>query len=324
MWLNLKPYTTQLYGPKSIPYMIGISNPGNVVDQKRNTIHVRPGEETRINTIPRIVETSEAYNGLLLDQRRCKLSYETEGLKFLTSYTKIGCEMECAMEQAISICQCIPWYYPNEDEGIPMCEMFGAFCFDIIMSEDSYYWNCKFRCLKDCDETAYIVLPEYFPINEEEVCYDYSFHGLYFKRNFQKHFAFHNYKTLVESGSIPDLVTSFANGSLCKDYIRNYAALVTINSPSSKIIITKRDKSTFFYDRIGTIGGTFGLFVGMSFISFAELAILLVDLVYQIWKFCRNPLRNRREGKENDLERIENKLDDGISVSIAVLLINCL
>jgi hypothetical protein len=47
MWLNLKPYTTQLYGPKSIPYMIGISNPGNVVDQKRNTIRVRPGEETR-------------------------------------------------------------------------------------------------------------------------------------------------------------------------------------------------------------------------------------------------------------------------------------
>ena len=315
MWLNLKPYTTQLYGPKSIPYMIGISNPGNVVDQKRNTIHVRPGEETRINTIPRIVETSEAYNGLLLDQRRCKLSYETDGLNFLTSYTKIGCEMECAMEQAISICQCIPWYYPNEDEGIPMCEMFGAFCFDIIMSEDSYYWNCKFRCLKDCDETAYIVLPEYFPINEEEVCYDYSFHGLYFKRNFQKHFAFHNYKTLVEGGAIPDLVTSYANGSLCKEYIRNYAALVTINSPSSKIILTKRDKAMGFYDKIGTIGGTFGLFVGMSFISFGEVAILLFDIFCQIWKFCKNPLRKREKAKAYDPERID-KLEDGISVSV--------
>ena len=106
--------------------MIGISNPGNVVDQKRNTIHVRPGEETRINTIPRIVETSEAYNGLLLDQRRCKLRYETDGLNFLTSYTKIGCEMECAMEQAISICQCIPWYYPQLDPDTRMCSPFEA------------------------------------------------------------------------------------------------------------------------------------------------------------------------------------------------------
>ena len=61
----------------------------------------------------------------------------------------------------------------------------------------------------------------------------------------------------------------------------------------------------------------------MSFISFAELAILLVDLVYQIWKFCRNPLKSRREAKENDLERIEDKLENGILVSIAVLLINC-
>ena len=80
MWLNLKPYTTQLYGPKAIPYMIGISNPRNVVDQKRNIIRVRPGQETRINTIPRIVETSESYNGLRLDQRRCKLSHEMGGL----------------------------------------------------------------------------------------------------------------------------------------------------------------------------------------------------------------------------------------------------
>ena len=323
MWLNLKPSTTQLYGSKAIPYNIGISNPGNVVDQKRNTIRVRPGEETQINVIPRVVETSEDYNGLPLDQRRCKLSHETEGLNFLTSYTRIGCEMECAMEQAISICQCIPWYYPNEDEGIPMCEMFGAFCFDIIMSEDSYYRDCKFRCLTDCHETAYIVLPEYFPINEEEVCFDDTFHGHYFKRNFQKHFAFHNYKALVENGSIPDLVTSFANGSLCKDYIRNYAALVTINSPSSKIIITKRDKSTFFYDRIGTFPGTFGLFVGMSFISFAELAILLIDLIYHIWKFSRNPLKCRREAKANDLRRREDELEDGISVSNVVSLINC-
>jgi hypothetical protein len=61
----------------------------------------------------------------------------------------------------------------------------------------------------------------------------------------------------------------------------------------------------------------------MSFISFAELAILLVDLVYQIWKFCRNPLRNRREAKANNLERIEDKLENGIFVSIVVSLINC-
>lgn len=321
MWLNLKPSTTQLYGPKAIPYNIGISNPWNVVDQKRNTIRVRPGEETQINVIPRVVETTEDYDGLPLDQRRCKLSHEKEGLNFLSNYTRIGCEMECALEQAMSICECIPWYYPNDFDGLPMCEMFGAFCFDIVMSEDSYYKDCKFRCLTDCHETAYIVMPEYFPINEEEVCSDYAFHGLYFRRNFQRHFAFHNYKTLVESSSIPDLVTSFANGSLCKDYIRNYAALVTINSPSSKIIITKRDKSTFFYDKIGTIGGTFGLFVGMSFISFAELAILLVDLVYHVWKFSRNPLRNRREAKANDLEKLEDKLEDGIFVSIDVLLI---
>ena len=73
----------------------------------------------------------------------------------------------------------------------------------------------------------------------------------------------------------------------------------------------------FFYDKIGTIGGTFGLFVGMSFISFGEVGILLFDIFYQIWKICRDPFKNRREAKKNEPERID-KLQDAIFVSFIV------
>ena len=77
-------------------------------------------------------------------------------------------------------------------------------------------------------------------INIDRTCSEDSFLGLNFKHNFQKYFAFHNYKTLVEEGSIPDLVSSYLNGSLCFDYVRKYVAFVDVNSPSSQIILTKR------------------------------------------------------------------------------------
>ena len=57
MWVNMRPYTTQLYNPIAVPYVIGITGQNNLIDQKRNLILIRPGMETAIKVIPRIVQT---------------------------------------------------------------------------------------------------------------------------------------------------------------------------------------------------------------------------------------------------------------------------
>ena len=74
--------------------------------------------------------------------------------------------------------------------------------------------------LADCEETAYIVLPAYVPLNLDSVCQYDSFHYKHFEEKFNLHFAYLSYKTLVETGSVPDLTTSYKNGSLCRDYVQ--------------------------------------------------------------------------------------------------------
>ena len=80
MWLNMKHISNQLYNFKSMRYTIGITGQNELVDQKRNVITIRPGRQTAIKVIPRLVRTSADHNNLPLDQRRCKLSEETDGV----------------------------------------------------------------------------------------------------------------------------------------------------------------------------------------------------------------------------------------------------
>ena len=98
MWLNLKPYTNELYNRKSLLYTIGITGYNELIDQKRNAITIRPGRQTAIKVIPRLVRTSAAYNSLGVNQRRCKLPDERDGLQFVTNYTRLGCETDCAIQ----------------------------------------------------------------------------------------------------------------------------------------------------------------------------------------------------------------------------------
>ena len=164
--------------------------------------------------------------------------------------------------------------------------MFGAHCFDLMMAADPNYNGCKYNCQRDCKEIDYIVLPQYFPIDFKKECSGKSFYNQHFRQAFRKHFSFLNYKALVEGRIegrvIDDIVTSFSNGSMCQDYIRDFVALVSIEGPTSAVILTNRDNRIFIYDQIAAVGGNFGLFTGTSMLSFAEVFILLFTLVCHI------------------------------------------
>ena len=276
MWMNMKGFIAE---EKATRYTIGISGPTGLMDQQRNTIPIIAGNQTLVKVVPRLVRTTEDFNNLAIHQRNCKLPHETDGFMFLKKYSRIGCEFECAAKQAIQICKCIPWYYSNDFKKWPICEMFKGYCFETIISDETYYRKCTAQCLKDCQETEFIVFWSIVPIDLDLTCNMGGFHHQYFQKNYRKHFAFHNYKTLVNGGSIPDLRTSLNNGSLCKEYIRNFVAFVSVEGPSTKIIATNRDRRIFFYDQLGTFGGTMGLFVGMSVISFFEVGFLLIYLI---------------------------------------------
>ena len=316
MWLNLKHYSDQLYNFKSKRYTIGITGPNELVDQKRNVITIRAGRQTAIKVIPRLVRTTSGHNNLRLDQRRCKLSEERAGLQFLANYTRLGCETDCAIQKAISICKCLPWHYPNDFRRWPMCDMFGSHCFEEIMSVENNYLGCKFRCLKDCQETEYILLPAVYPINYKTACRPTSFLYKHFEHNFRKHFAFLNYNILVKEGVIPsDMSYGLSNGTFCKEYFQNYVAFVTVDGPTSAVILTERDKGLYFYDVLSTLGGHFGLFAGMSLLSIAEVVILLITIFYELCNKMCSPFKTIPEKVEPNYNEKIHRMAGTIEVS---------
>ena len=280
----MKPYSFQKYNSIATKYRIGITNKKSLFDQQRDTIRISPGNQTMIKVLPRLFRTTADFNALTRKQRNCKLPHETDGFTFLKEYSRKGCEFECAAKKAVSICKCIAWYIPNNFMKWPICEMFGGYCFDLIISDERNYKKCKEQCLTDCHETTYIVLSSNVEIDLDAACHPSGFHYQHFKEAFTQYFAFHSYKTLIDEKTDPDLRTSFIDGSLCKSFVKNYVSFVSVESPTSLIITTNKDRRIYFYDQLGTFGGTLGLFAGFSVISFFEVFFLLFNIAIETIK----------------------------------------
>ena len=65
------------------------------------------------------------------------------------------------------------------------------------------------------------------------------------------------------------------NESFCKDYIKNYVSLVSVESPTENVAKSKLDKRVSFNDQLGIIGGNLGLCVGMSVLGMVEATIFI-------------------------------------------------
>ena len=132
--------------------------------------------------------------------------------------------------------------------------------------------------------------------------------------SFSKHFAFEAYETLVEGGSLPNLEASLSNGSLCQNYVQKYLAFVSISSPTGSVIKTVQDKRFTFFDQLGTVGGTLGLFTGMSVLSMIEVSIFafvllkciieeVINIFLNPWSIKRYFISKKKNKSENEEQR---------------------
>ena len=276
---NMKPYSDQLFGPTALPYTVGVTGQNNLVDQKISVHKLWPGYHTTIHTVPKILETSSNFDNLALDQRNCRLPHETTGFMLLQEYTQKGCEIECAAKKATTFCRCLPWNYPNNFTLFPMCDMFGGFCFNRIMSDEVFYKRCKSECLPDCQEISLSLWQRSTPLNIEDLCKDGTFFDKFFEQNLQRLFTFEHYRSLFQEKNSPDLATSLSNGSLCTQYVTKYMASISIESPTETVSKSLLDSSTSFFHQLGIIGGNLGLCVGMSVLGMFE-ALTFVFIVF--------------------------------------------
>ena len=251
-------------GESNTPYNIKISSKLDMVDQKRGLIEVRPGFKIVIRVVPKVIDTTAEFEKFDQSTRKCKLPHETNGLKLTNKYSKNGCEFECAVDEALTKCKCLPWYYPNNFTGTPMCDMFGGKCFDTIMSDERHYQECNGTCLEDCKGTSYVALPSLEPIHTKELCrlkqYVPIWDHLYMQYS---HINWFNHLTKGEP----------LKGKMewCQEYVKDYISMVSIETPTNSITKSGRVRRKSLDEKLSDVGGILGLFSGISILSMVEV-----------------------------------------------------
>ena len=172
-----------------------------------------------------------------------------------------------------------------------MCDSFGGHCVEEILTNEANYKQCSKWCIEDCSGMPMTVVTSYLPINLDEACMRNSYFEKHFVHSSKQYFTFEIYRSLIEGdGQIPDLQTNLANGSLCRNFISKFVALVSVESPTDSITKSAREIRVTLIDQIGTIGGTLGLFTGMSILSMVEVAFFLVKFIRSFFKIKQSDL----------------------------------
>ena len=172
-----------------------------------------------------------------------------------------------------------------------MCDMFGAKCFDKIMSNETYYKKCSGKCLEDCMGTTYVAVPSYVPIDTEICSLEGMFkmylwyiidHGGYRYKDFE-------YLTTGEY---------ISNEDYCKDFVQKYISIVTVETPTTRILVSKRVERITFSQQLAVIGGTVGLFTGMSILSMIELLSFCYKIIKKSCLHAKyNLCKEKRSGE---------------------------
>jgi hypothetical protein len=119
---------------------------------------------------------------LSISERRCRFSDETDGSSLFEIYSHSGCLFECLWRQALELCGCIPWKYPQLGDESQICDYVGNQCFKNVINEGDRVLNCS--CPVDCSKISY----DYYIVKEvisaQEECNENK-HILEYLRNYK-------------------------------------------------------------------------------------------------------------------------------------------
>ena len=325
--LLMKPHVSLPNKDDASKYSLGISNSLSIIDQKLNVISIEAGMNTIVSVTPQLIETTEDFDALNPNTRKCRLPHETfedlpYGLKSAKNYSRTACEHECAFMKAVSVCKCTPWYYKNNFTTVPICEMFGGYCFDKVMSTRKFYKQCADYCLDDCNGIQQTWEKSFRPINIEKICRKGSALHEYLMKSAKQHFSDDNYKRLT-TGDKEKIAQQFVYldktmrnenisdhyETLCKQFADKYIAIITVEAPTDVITKISRDLETTFFELVGILGGELGLFTGFSMLSILEYLTAIYNFIWHYGEDTNTDDELETKRKRQEEQNIENVYD---------------
>ena len=256
------------------------------------------------------VQTTEEFRDLNYNSRKCKLPHETIGLKSFKNYSRTACEHECAFMKAVSLCKCAPWYYRNDSSTVPICDMYGGYCFNRIMSTRKFYKACPEECLEDCDGMQLSWEKSFRPINIDKICKRGSVLFEFLKKSENQHFSqnyYNRWKLATEDyQKFEELHQIMKDGNMsdhylaqCKEFVAKYVAIVTVETPTDVITLILRNVVKSFHEKVGVLGGEIGLLTGLSIISILDYGSSMYQMIW--------PEEEKKDSSKNLKVKIKRK-----------------
>ena len=234
-------------------YQLILHEPGVQADLhfRANTfLDIKPGKEYIIGTEAIIMESTESFKSLSEPKRGCKLGTKVE------RYHQTNCYFESLINYGIKQCQCIPWYmYHQVQPPENICVLNGFSCFENVVKNETIQMKMLENCPVDCNFIKYtpnILEKETF----KREAYDYD-----------------EVKADV-LGEYLESTFSYVDAP--------YQSMVQINFASPHATVMTQDAKVTFSDSLGTIGGTFGVFMGLSIVGLLDKMIDWLQHIHRI------------------------------------------
>ena len=203
---------------------------------------------------------------------------------------------KCALYCSVQECQCIPWDMPRPDESeTRICDYAGNQCFHKKMKNITYQEE-SCRCVPRCDATHYSFhLESQLPIAVKDECeirargFEYVFEKLNLDLE-----TYQAIKNLLQNTSLTyqdwknifDTSNSFVLDLVerkCKEIFSKDIAIVQLKMEKDSYIKMKKSLKYNTTIKLGTIGGTIGLFTGFSFMALVEIAYWVLVTLKRIF-----------------------------------------
>ena len=148
-------------------------------------------------------------------------------------------------------------------------------------------------------------MPSYLPINPEEICKQSQFLDIFWD-------LYKNQEDFIRFDSMTiekwkDWNKYGHNLKFCEDSVMKYVAIVTIETPVDTVIKSKRIARTTFNDQLAVVGGTLGLFTGISILSMVEVLCFCLTLTKHVCligkdKICKKKITSKDSENEKTQE----------------------
>ena len=229
-----------------------------------STHKISPGYVSTFGVQVSITNVTDSFQQMGQNERRCSLPKERD-----QSYHQSYCKMQKKFGLSKAQCNCLPWFMMAK--GTNICMDDSLECFETTNQNQSSK-TLNIECPKACISTSYSITFEQDQINREKY--------LRLKQSFGD-----IWETYL-SDTTPLLAEPYMDYSQGQIEMMSRTSLVHVNFNKLEANKITKDAKVTFPDALGNIGGTFGVFLGLSFVG-------ILDFILLSWNTLRKVIKKK-------------------------------